>query len=68
MDDNAVIHSEMGYAVGCSLGVFYSDDGLIGLRDPEWLQGDLNISIGLFCCIGLMANIARSKIMTCQPV
>ena len=47
--------------------VFYSSDGLIGLREPEWLQGALRVLIGLFLLIGLMKNVAKSKMMACQP-
>ena len=28
--------------------MFYADDGLIESRDPEWLQGALNLPISLF--------------------
>ena len=31
----------------------------------EWLRGDLDVFIGLFFRIGLMANVADSKIMMC---
>ena len=43
------------------------NDGLIGLRDTEWLQGDINIILGLFLRIGLMANVFKFKTKTCQP-
>ena len=49
------------------MGVFYIDDGLIGSWDMEWIKGSLRIIIGLLRCIGLMANSAKFKIMTCQP-
>ena len=65
--DKAVIHDVLGHAVGWSMGVFYVYNFIVGLRDPEWLQGDLNVLIGLFLRIGLMANIAKSKTMMCQP-
>ena len=35
--------------------------------DPEWLQGVLDVLIGLFRRIGLMANISKSQKVTCQP-
>ena len=50
------------------MGVFYMDDGIISLRYPEWIQGDLNIIIDLFQRILLIANVARYKIMMCQTV
>ena len=42
------------------------EDGLLGSRDPKWIQGGLNVLIGLFWRIVPMANIAKSKTMTCQ--
>ena len=66
VEDDAVVHDRLGYAVGQIMRVFYVEDGLLGLQDPEWLQGDLNILIGLFHQIGLMANVTKSKKMTYQ--
>ena len=37
VEDDTVIHDGMVHAVGWSMGVFYRDDGPIGLRYPEWL-------------------------------
>ena len=48
------------------MGVFYVNDSMIRSRDPEWLQGDTNVLIGLFIRFGLMANVANSNTMTCQ--
>ena len=67
VEADTVIHNRLGHAVGRGMGFFYADDGLIGLRDLEQLQGSLNATIGLFCRIGLMANVAKSKTMTCHP-
>ena len=66
MADYVVIHGGLGHAVGQSFGVLYADNGILGLRYPEWLQGYLNVLIGLFRRIGLMANVAKSKRMTFQ--
>ena len=41
------------------LGVFYAEDVLLGLQDSEWLQGYLNILIGMFYRIGLMENVSK---------
>ena len=65
VEENAAIHHNIGHAVGCILGLFIADDGFIGLHDPEWLQEALSVLIGLFIQIGLMANVAKSKMMTC---
>ena len=47
VEDDVVIHNGMGHVVGHIMGVFYADDDIIGLWDPKWLQGDLNVIIGL---------------------
>ena len=57
----------LGIAVGRSMGVVYVDDGRLGSRYPEWLYGDINVLIRIFRRVGLMANVAKYKIMTCQP-
>ena len=62
-----VIYDRLGHAAVQSLGVLYAENGILGSRDPEWLQGYLNVLIGLFRRIGLMANAVKSKTMTCQP-
>ena len=65
VDDETVIHDELGHTVGWSMGVFYADYGLIGSCDPEWIQWSLNVIIGLFLQIGLMSNVAKYKTMMC---
>ena len=47
-------------------GTVYADNGMVGLRNPEWLKGSLNVLIGLFRRYGLVINVANSKDMTCQ--
>ncbi len=46
---------------------FFFDDGLVGSRDPVWLQGALNILVTLFESIGLRTNPDKTKVMTCIP-
>ena len=65
--DVSVIKDWLGHMVGQILGMFYADYGLMGYRDPEWLQGTINAPIGLLHWFILAANIANSKTMTCQP-
>ena len=48
VEDDTVIHDGLGHAVRQSMGVFYTDDGIIGSQDQDWLQGSLNILIELF--------------------
>ena len=67
VEDEAVIQEGLGHAVGQKLRVFYVYDGILGSRDPEWIQGSLNVLVGMFQGIGLVANIAKLKTMACHP-
>ena len=58
------IHGE--FAVVCrEIVAFFVDDGLVGSRDPIWLQRALNILVTLFESIGLRTNSDKTKVMTC---
>ena len=46
---------------------FFVDDGLVGSRDPFWLQTALNVLMTLFESIGLRTNPDKTKVMTCVP-
>ncbi len=46
---------------------FFVDDRVVGLRDPVWLQGALDILVKLFESIGLRTNPDKTKVMTCVP-
>jgi hypothetical protein len=46
---------------------FFVDDGLVGSRDPIWLQSALGILVTLFESIGLRTNPDKTKVMTCIP-
>ena len=48
------------------MGLFYSDDGTIGSRDPEWICGAINVLIELFKRVRPMANVAKSNATTFQ--
>ena len=48
VEDEAVIQEGLGHAVGQKLRVFYVYDGILGSRDPEWIQGSLNVLVRLF--------------------
>ena len=48
------------------IGVFYADDVIMGSQDPEWIQGAIDVLIGLFYRVGLMANVAKYNTMTFQ--
>jgi hypothetical protein len=46
---------------------FFVDDGLVGSRDPVWLQIALDVLVILFESIGLRTNPDKTKVMTCVP-
>jgi hypothetical protein len=46
---------------------FFVDDGLVGSRDPIWLQSALDVLVILFESIGLRTNPDKTKVMTCVP-
>ena len=54
-------------AIGRCMEIFYADDGMIGLREPKWLQWSINVLIGIFRRVSLMANVAKYNTMNCQP-
>ena len=66
VEDQLLAQEGLGLAVGRGMGLFYKCDGVAGSWYQEWLQGALNVLICLFCRYRLVANIAKSKAMTCQ--
>ena len=64
--DQLVAQEVMGLVVGSCMGIFYSNDGMVVSRDPGWLQGALNMIIGLFRWYRLVANFVKSKSITCH--
>ena len=53
-------------AVGRCMGLFYADNSMVVLQYPEWLQGVLNVIIGIFIRYGLLATVVKSKSITCH--
>ena len=53
-----VSHERLVLAVGRCLGLICADEGMMVLRDPEWLQGALNMPIGLFRKYRLLVNFS----------
>ena len=49
------------------MGMFYEDEGIIGSREPQWIQGAINALIGLFIRVGLLVNVSKYKTMNSQP-
>ena len=48
VEDQRVAHYGMGEAVGSCPVVFYADDGMVLLRDAEWIHHSMRIPVGLF--------------------
>ena len=46
---------------------FFVDKGLVGSRDPIWMQSALGVLVTLFESIGLRTNPDKTKVMTCVP-
>ena len=57
----------MRLEVGQCLGLFCAKYGMVVSRDPEWLQGALNVLIILLQRYGLVTNVDKYKAMMCQP-
>ena len=68
VEDQMVTQEGLGVTVGRYMGLFYIDNGVVRLWDPEWNQGALNMIIVLFCWYGLVENVVKSKSMTFQTV
>jgi hypothetical protein len=64
--DKEAAHSRFA---GASRGIvaFFVDNGLVGSRDPVWLQSALNVLMTLFKNTSLRTNPDKMKVMTCVP-
>ena len=62
-----VDHDGLGDTVWWCLEVFYSENGMVGSCNLDWLQHTMNFLVGLFRRYGLDSNVAKSRTMTCQP-
>ena len=47
--------------------LFYTDDGMVALSDPRWLQWAFATLVGLFDPVGLKTNVGKTVSMTCRP-
>ena len=47
--------------------VFYSDEGMVVLSDPAWLQGAFSSLVAIFDRVGLRTNVGKTVIMACHP-
>ena len=67
VEDDSAIRNGIGMAAGRIMVVFYADGGIIGSREPEWIQGALNALIRIFRRVDLMGNVAKYNTMIFQP-
>ena len=58
-----VTYEGLGINVGICLVLFYTYDGVAGLQYLEWIQGELNMLIGLLLRYILLVNVAKYKAM-----
>ena len=65
VEDQYVVHKRLEIAVGGCLGLFYADNILVVSCYLEWLQGALNVLIGLLCWYVMVVNVAKSMAMIC---
>ena len=67
VEEKLFAHEGLGLTVGQCLGLFYTNNSMVGSRYPEWLQGALNVLIILLKRYGLVTNVDKYKAMMCQP-
>ena len=67
VEDQRVAQNGLLETVGRCLGVFYDENVMVGSCNPDWLQHATNILVGLFRSYDLVANIFKSRTITCQP-
>ena len=47
--------------------LFYTNDGMVALLDPQWLQVDFSTLVGLFDRVGLQTIVRKTVVMVCHP-
>ena len=47
--------------------LFYADDGMVALSDPQYLQDAFSTLVGLFDRVGLRTNLRKTVGMVCRP-
>ena len=47
--------------------VFYADDGMVILSDPDWLQGAFSALVAIFDRVVLWTNAGKTVSMACHP-
>ena len=65
LKDQRVDHNGLGETIWRFLGVLNANDSMVGSRDMDWLQNSMKVLVGHFQWYSLMANITKSRTMTC---
>ena len=65
--EKAEARGETGREGRHQAALFYSDDGMVALSDPAWLQGAFNALVGLFDRVVLQTNVGKTVGMVCHP-
>ena len=65
VEDQRVAYDRLGETFGRCFVVLYADDDMVGLRNSDWLQHEMNVLVGLFRRYVQSANIAKKWTMTC---
>jgi hypothetical protein len=66
--DGHITSSDGGGAIRDDItAMMYIDNGLLASNQPDILQGGTNYLVDLFERVGLIANISKTKSMTCEP-
>ena len=47
--------------------LLYTDDGMVAISDPLWIQGAFNTLVGLFDRVVLRNNYVKTVGMVCRP-
>ena len=64
VEDQRVAHGVLVETIGRLLGVFYSNDVMVGSYDLDWLQHAINFLVSIFKRYDLVAKIVKSHTMT----
>ena len=67
INDDGIVNNSFGLTVAQRISCFYADDGAVGGRDFQWLQGAMDLLVATFRRIGLAANATKTQAMTCLP-
>ena len=66
VEDQMVPRDGLIETIGRCVGFFYADNGMVGSRDPDWLQHTTNVPFDFFRRYILEANVSNSRTMTYQ--